>query len=98
MPRPKGGSSRSELVRLAIAGIDAQIQELMDKRKEFAKMAPGAAGSATSVAAAASVSRVAVTGTKSASAKKKRIVSAATRKKLKEAAKARWARVRAERG
>jgi hypothetical protein len=42
MPRPKGGSSRSELVRLAIAGIDAQIQELMDKRKEFAKMAPGA--------------------------------------------------------
>ncbi|MBO0721248.1 MAG: hypothetical protein J2P41_10515 [Blastocatellia bacterium] len=98
MPRPKGGSSRSELVRLAIAGIDAQIQELMDKRKEFAKMAPGAAGSGPAVAAAASVSRVVVTGTKAAPAKKKRVVSAATRKKLKEAAKARWARVRAERG
>jgi len=97
MPRPKGGSSRSELVRLAIAGIDAQIQELMDKRKQFAKLAPGAAGSTPTVAAA-SVSRVAVTGNKAAPAKKKRVVSAATRRKLKEAAKARWARVRAERG
>ena len=97
MPRPKGGSSRSELVRLAIAGIDAQIQELMDKRKQFAKLAPGATGSAPTVGAAATVSRVAVTGTKAAPAKKKRVVSAATRKKLKEAAKARWARVRAER-
>jgi hypothetical protein len=98
MPRPKGGSSRSELVRLAIAGIDAQIQDLMDKRKQFAKLAPGAAGAAPSVPAAVGVSRVAVTGSKASPAKKKRVVSAATRRKLKEAAKARWARVRAERG
>jgi hypothetical protein len=98
MPRPKGGSSRSELVRLAIAGIDAQIQELMDKRKEFAKMAPGAGGSATASAPSGAIRAAAVTGSKTAPSKKKRTVSAATRKKLKEAAKARWARVRAERG
>lgn len=99
MPRPKGGSSRSELVRLAIAGIDAQIQDLIDKRKQFAKLAPGSAGAAPSVpSSSGGVSRVAVTGNKAAPAKKKRVVSAATRKKLKEAAKARWARVRAERG
>ncbi len=97
MPRPKGGSSRSELVRLAIAGIDAQIQDLMDKRKEFAKLAPGATGSA-STASSGTARAAAVTGTKAAPAKKKRTVSAATRRKLKEAAKARWARVRAERG
>jgi hypothetical protein len=98
MPRPKGGSSRSELVRLAIAGIDAQIQDLMDKRKQFAKLAPGAAGSAPSTASSSTARAAAVTGTKAAPAKKKRAVSAATRRKLKEAAKARWARVRAERG
>jgi hypothetical protein len=98
MPRPKGGSSRSELVRLAIAGIDAQIQELMDKRKEFAKMAPGATGAAAVSAPSGAIRAAAVTGSKTASSKKKRVVSAATRRKLKEAAKARWARARAEKG
>jgi hypothetical protein len=98
MARPKGGSSRSELVRLAIAGIDAQIQELMDKRKQFAKMAPGPAGSGATSASSGTIRAAAVTVSKAAPAKKKRVVSAATRRKLKEAAKARWARVRAEKG
>jgi hypothetical protein len=98
MPRPKGGSSRSELVRLAIAGIDAQIQELMDKRRQFAKMAPGATGAAPASASSGTIRAAAVTGSNAAPAKKKRVVSAATRRKLKEAAKARWARVRADRG
>jgi hypothetical protein len=96
MPRPKGGSSRSELVRLAIAGIDAQIQDLMDKRRQFAKLAPGAAGSAPASASSGAIRAASVTVSKAAPAKKKRVVSAATRRKLKEAAKARWARVRGE--
>lgn len=91
MPRPKGSGNRSELVELAIAGIDAQIQqlearikELADKRKELSK------GTAV---ASAKVSKAPAAG---ATARKKRVVSAATRKKLKEAAKARWAKARGE--
>ncbi len=97
MPRPKGSSSRSELIRLAITGIDAQIQELQDKRKELTRMAPGFSSAASSMPAPAR-KRAAVTASTSAPAKKKRKVSAATRKKLKDAAKARWARIRSERG
>jgi hypothetical protein len=95
MPRPKGSGSKSELVRLAIAGIDAEIRELMEKRAQFAKMAPGAVGAAPA-ASGPGRKRAAVTSSASTPAKKKRTVSAATRKKLKEAAKARWARVRGE--
>jgi Arc/MetJ-type ribon-helix-helix transcriptional regulator len=97
MPRPKSSSSRSELIRLAIAGLDAQIQELQDKRKELTRMSPGLSGVASSIAAPAR-KRAAVTASTSSPAKKKRKVSAATRKKLKDAAKARWARIRSERG
>lgn len=90
MPRPKGSGNRSELVQLALAGIDAQIQqleaqiqELTDKKKQLAKGNSPVASKAVKVSA-------------NAPAKKKRTVSAATRKKLKEAAKARWARERGE--
>ncbi|MFN0108699.1 MAG: hypothetical protein ACKVZH_07570 [Blastocatellia bacterium] len=90
MPRPKGSGNRSELVQLAIVGIEAQIQKLQseiealnDKRKELVK-----GGSAS--AAAPTAKNVAV------APKKKRVVSAATKKRLKEAAKARWAKARAE--
>lgn len=90
MARSKGSGDRSELIRLAIVGIDTQIQklqaeiaELTEKRKQYAKGGPVAAAvKGASVAAA-------VGG-------RKRVVSAATKKKLKEAAKARWARARAE--
>jgi hypothetical protein len=98
MPRPRGDSSTSELVRLAIAGIDAQIQNLMDKRKQLAKLASGAVSVAPEVHANG-VNRMAVTRSEVVPAKKKkRFVSAETRKKLKKAAKARWAKVHAERG
>ena len=95
MPRPKGSGNRSELIQLAIAGIDAQIQQheaqiqaLSDKRKQLAKT-----GSTASAAVASGTRKAAAV---SAAPKKKRVVSAATRRKLKEAAKARWARERGE--
>lgn len=94
MPRPKGSGNRSELVQFAIAGMDMQIQQLQaqidaltDKRKQLAK--GGNVASAT----------VAAKGPKAAAgvaSKKKRVVSALTKKRLREAAKARWAKVRAE--
>ena len=101
MSRPKGSANknRSELVQLALAGIDAQLQQLQsqidmltDKRKQISKSNTG-----DQAAPAASVANK---GRKAASApgKKKRAVSAATRKKLKDAAKARWARKREEEG
>lgn len=91
MPRPKGSGNRSELVQLAIAGIDAQIQQLEaqisslnEKRKQLVKGGGAATGASTGAKTAA------------ATGAKKRVVSAATRKRLKDAAKARWAKVRAE--
>lgn len=90
MARSKGSGDRSELVQLAIVGIDTQIQqlqsqiaELTEKRKQLAK-----GGSVAAAVKGANVT-AAVGG-------KKRVVSAATKKKLKEAAKARWAKARAE--
>ncbi len=97
MPRPKRGDSKSELIQLALAGIDAQIQELMAKRVEIAKLAAPAL--APKPARKAAVRKRAATPAKAvAPAKKKRKVSAATRKKLKEAAEKRWARAREAKG
>lgn len=95
MPKPKGAGAKAELVRLALAGIDAKIQELEEKRAELSRMIPRAASTAAS-AARPGRKRAAVTAGKPAPAKKKRVVSAATRRKLKEAAKARWARIHGE--
>jgi hypothetical protein len=97
MPRPKVGSSRSDLIRLAIAGIDAKIESLNEQKRELAREIPGAVYSAPAAGRPAR-KRAAMTGATASPAKKKRKVSQATRKKLKEAAKARWARIRAERG
>lgn len=90
MPRPKGSGNRSDLVQLAIVGIDTQIQqlqsqiaELVEKRKQLVKGGGGVNTQKTS-------------GVAAAAGGKKRVVSAATKRKLKEAAKARWARARAE--
>ena len=100
MPRPKGSGNRSELVQLALAGIDAQIQQLQlqidalaDKRKQYAKTGGGGAATSVSIVTKGRKAAAAVTD---ASSTKKRVVSAATRKKLKEAAKARWAKGRGE--
>ena len=105
MPRPKGSGNknRSELVQLALAGIDAQIQQLQnqidlltDKRKQISKSDTG--GGSSSTAAVVSSGRKAAKKSAKKAAGKKRVVSAATRRKLKEAAKARWARQRGEGG
>lgn len=86
MPRPKGSGNRSELVQLAIIGIDTQIQQLQAQIAELTEKRKQLAGGGA----------VAVKGASAAEGAKKRVVSAATKRKLKEAAKARWARVRAE--
>jgi hypothetical protein len=88
MPTNKGGQDQSELVKLAIVGIDVQIRELQEKRAQLVQMASGAAV-APRVAATAPAAKAAPAG-------KKRVFSEATRNKLKLAAKRRWARQRAE--
>lgn len=101
MPRPKGSGNKSELVQLALAGIDAQIQQLQsqiealeEKRKQLSKT--GSVAPLSSGATAEKGRKAAAVVEDDEEPKKKRVVSAATRKKLKEAAKARWARERGE--
>jgi hypothetical protein len=89
MPRGRPASGQTELVRLALEGIDAQIRALQEKRAQIAKMGAGGGGAVRAKRTAASVK-----ATTSPPAKRK--VSAATRRKLKEAARKRWARIRAE--
>jgi hypothetical protein len=91
MPRNPGPNA--ELVRLAIAGIDAQtgelqrqIRELQDKKVELSKLAGG-----STAAPAARAGKAAEAAPK----KKRRKMSAEARKKLAAAAKARWAKVKA---
>ena len=38
MPRTRGGHDQTELVRLAISGIDAQIRELEEKRRVLSRL------------------------------------------------------------
>ncbi len=87
MPIKSGSSNPAELIRKAITGIDQQIRELTTQRAQLAKMVPGAGG--------ASAAR---RGKPQAGAgnKRKRTVSEATKRKLRAAAKARWATIRAE--
>jgi hypothetical protein len=89
MPTNKGGQDQSELVKLAIVGIDVQIRELQEKRAQLVQMASGAAAAPKVAAAGAPAAKAAKAG-------KKRVFSEATRNKLKRAAKRRWARQRAE--
>lgn len=98
MPRPKSVGSKSELVRLAIAGIDAEIEKLMVQRAEIARMAPGAVdapplkrGPGRPKKSASVVSAVSAPAKRK---RKRRKVSEETKRKLKIAAQARWARVR----
>lgn len=115
MPKMKSSSGQADLIELAMAGIDAQIKALTEKREELRAMlapapevkerkqaAPARKVAARKVAARKVVARKVtarkVTAKKvadAAPAKKKRVFSAATRKKLREAAKARWARQKA---
>lgn len=85
MPRTIINDQR-ELVRLAIAGIDAQLRELAEKRSALLRLiGPGRRASTPKAAPAVG-----------GSGRKKRVFSAATKKRLSIAAKLRWARARAE--
>lgn len=91
MPRKPGPDP--ELIRLAIAGIDAeagelqrQLKELQEKKVQFAKL--------TGVRPAAPVASPVKAETGGAK-KKRRKMSPEARKKLAIAAKARWAKVKA---
>ena len=88
MPRKSGSGNPAELIKLAIAGLDHQIKDLTMQREQLAKMVPG-------VAAASARRRGRPTGASvTVSGKPKRVVSEATKRKLRAAAKARWARER----
>jgi len=91
MPRGRPASAQTELVKLALEGLDAKIQALQEQRAKLAKMTSGGGGGGKAPAARKSASVKA-----SAAPPAKRKVSAATKRKLKAAAKARWARIRAE--
>jgi len=110
-------NASTELITLAIAGIDAQIQELQQKRESLLaqvsspesvpqKRARGrAAKKATKATKSKATAKVGgkvgrKPGKKSAKTegtpRKKRQVSPETRQRLKESARARWAREKAE--
>ena len=83
MPRGRK-SNESELIQFAIAGINARIEELEQKREQLAAQAGGRESAAEAGAGEAGPGQ------------KRRKVSAATRAKLKAAAKKRWAREKRE--
>jgi hypothetical protein len=113
-------NASSELITLAIAGLDAQIQELQQKKESLlaqvassvsapqkrargraAKKATKATKAVTGKATAKVGGKVGrKPGKKSAKTestpRKKRQVSPETRQRLKESARARWAREKAE--
>jgi hypothetical protein len=90
MPKKSENGSPSDLIKMAIDGIDVQIKEWTDKREQLAKLITGVA-----ISGVRRRGRPAGSGG-SASNKPKRVVSEATKRKLRAAAKARWARERGE--
>ncbi|MFZ4985168.1 MAG: hypothetical protein ACOYLF_06880 [Blastocatellia bacterium] len=88
MAKSSGDTNKLELVQLALAGIDAQIKDLTEKREELKKLI----GPVAVVASKRAVKVKKAVVKAAPEAKKKRVFSSATRKKLREAAKARWAR------
>ena len=91
MPRRAKGVNPAEHIKLAIESIDNQIKELEAQREQLVKIVPGVNSSSARrrgrpASALASVR----------TSKPKRVVSEATKRKLKAAAKARWARYRGE--
>ena len=101
MPRPKGSGNknRSELVQLALTGLDVQIQQIQSqldaltaKRRELSK----SGGVKETVSSSPATSKKQKAGVTPSKKRKKRKVSEETRQKLSEAAQARWARQRGE--
>ena len=91
MPRKSGNGNPAEHIKRAIASIDHQIKELEAQREQLAKIVPEIAAASARRRGRPASALAAVR-----SSKPKRVVSEATRKKLKAAAKARWARHRGE--
>jgi hypothetical protein len=91
MPRKSGSGNPAEHIKLAIASIDLQIKDLTAQREQLAKIIPGIASASARRRGRPATALVAVKSTKP-----KRVVSDATKRKLKAAAKARWARYRGE--
>jgi len=92
MPRKSGSGNPAEHIKLAIASIDHQIKELEAQREQLAKIVPGVSAAASARRRGRPASALAAVR----SSKPKRVVSEATKRKLKAAAKARWARYRGE--
>lgn len=95
MPRGRPASAQTELVKLALEGLDAKIQALQEQRAKLAKMTSGGGGGGGGKGKARAT-RTTASVKASAAPPAKRKVSAATRRKLKAAAKQRWAKIRAE--
>jgi hypothetical protein len=91
MPRKSGSGNPTEHIKAAIASIDNQIKELEAQREQLAKIVPG-----ITAASARRRGRPASALAAVRTSKPKRVVSEATKRKLKAAAKARWARYRGE--
>lgn len=90
MAKKAKGGDPSELIQMAITRIDEQIEELNQQRAQLVGMISG------DFAPAAGRRRGRPPGKPAQTGAKKRKVSAATKAKLRAAAKARWARYRAE--
>jgi hypothetical protein len=96
MAKTSSDTNRNELVELALAGIEAQIKDLSGG-EELRRMlesggtaAPRRAAKAGKAGRTSKAAKAAENG--EPTGRKKRVFSPATRKKLREAAKARWAR------
>lgn len=89
MPRKSGSGNPAEHIKMAIAVIDSRIKELAEQREQLAKLVP-------EVGVAGPRRRGRPAGAAATSGKSKRVVSEATKRKLRAAAKARWARERGE--
>ena len=96
MLKQSGSEDPAELIRMAITRIDDQISKLNSQRTQLLGMVSGAPASASAPRRGRPPAAAAKAASSAKPAKKKRKVSAATKAKLKAAAKARWARFRAE--
>jgi len=92
MAKSSGDTNKNELVELALAGIEAQIKDLTEKKEELKKLLGQRAAVAKKRAVKPKKAAARAATKDTASAKRKRVFTPATRKKLREAAKARWAR------
>lgn len=96
MAKVTGGQDQAELITLALIGLDVQIRELQEKRAQLAALVGSSSSPKAAPVAAPKAAAAPAAAPSAAPAGKKRVFSAATRKKLKIAAKRRWERKRAE--